>query len=360
MKARFHQAAMLDSVLQARALQAWRLSTLCFFLVVGLLLSAAAAAEISLEQLKQRESDFNWKALEKGEVVARDLPDDEVDDAALVVLVGVKLRAGLDEVLERLERGEPGTEDIRLDAQSDESVRESLNAYKIHPGQRIGVEWFYSPVADGTLNMNKEELRALQTVALDARDSGKDQQQILADMEVAIRDLLAARVNEYLHGGLAAVSPYDLDGKQIHPGDYLADSMQPLALLREEDPDFYKAFAEFPNEHGKDYGDRFFVSIEENPELGGSVTSLKHWMIEQSPDYALIAERKFYISYSLDAMNTLILLFPDGEECYVFLLNLTFTQKVTGIGGFIAHKVGRSKVKYNVVPLLEGLQAAFP
>jgi len=333
---------------------------LCLLLAAGLLLAGSALAEISLAELQKSESGFNWKALEKGKVVARDMPDDEVDDAALVVLVGVKLHADLDAVLERLEQGEPGTEDIQLDTQSDESVRESLNGYTIDPEQRIGVEWFYSPVADGTVNLNKEELRTLQTVALGTRDSGKDKQQSLADMVVAIRDLLAARVNEYRHGGLSAVSAYDLDGKQIHPGDYLADSLQPLSLLREEDPDFYQAFAEFPKEQKKDYGHRFYVSIEKNPELGGSVTSLKHWMIEKSDDYALIAERKYYLSYSLDAMNTLILLLPEGENCYVFLLNLTFTQKVTGIGGFIAHKVGRSKVKQNVVPMLEGLKAAFP
>jgi hypothetical protein len=329
-------------------------------LAAGLLLAGSAQAEISLEKLQKRESHFNWKALEKGKVVTKDLPDDEVDDAALVVLTGVKVHADLDEVLEHLEQGEPGTEDIQLDAQSDESIRDSLNGYKIKPGQRIGVEWFYSPVADGTVNLNEEELRALQKVAIGAQDSGADKQQTLAAMETAIRDLLAARVNEYRHGGLAAVSLYDLDGKQIHPGDYLADSLQPLSLLREEDPDFYKAFAKFPTEQENNYGDRFYVSIENNPELGGSVTSLKHWMIEKTDSYALIAERKFYISYSLDAMNTLILVLPDGEDCYVFLLNLTFTQKVTGIGGFIAHKVGRSKVKHNVVPLLEGLQAAFP
>lgn len=86
------------------------------------------------------------------------------------------------------------------------------------------------------------------------------------------------------------------------------------------------------------------------------ITSLKHWMIDDQPQRTLIGERKFYISHSLEAMHTLILVLEQNHAAYVFLLNQTFTEKVTGIGSFIAHKVGRKKVKENIIPMLEHLQ----
>ena len=58
-------------------------------------------------------------------------------------------------------------------------------------------------------------------------------------------------------------------------------------------------------------------------------------------------------------MHTLILVVEQADSTYVFFVNLTFTQKVAGFGSFIAHKVGRGKVKQNILPLLEALQAEF-
>ncbi|MGI9307758.1 MAG: hypothetical protein ACR2P6_00770 [Gammaproteobacteria bacterium] len=328
-------------------------------LLLGLLFTTTASADITLQKIQQANPGFDWKTLEKGQIVTQSRGEAEVNDAELVVLVGAKIPAGTEAVMSQLERAEPHVEKIVLNASSDTAVRTSLDTYTIPRGQSVDIEWFYKPVADGTFNANTNEFKALQQVAQSSKREGLSREQTLAAMDAAVRDILAARVNEYRKGGLAAVSPYDVDGEEIHPGDYLADSLQPLKLLQREESAFYKAFLNYPaDQHG--YENRFYATTEKSKDFDGSLTSLKHWMVDQRDGTVLIAERKFYISRSLDAMNTLIVLLEEGDDCYVFLLSLSFTQKVTGMGSFIAHKVGRSKVKSNILPMFEGLRAAFP
>ena len=258
-----------------------------------------------------------------------------------------------------LHQVQPETDSLLLDVTSAESVRESLDGFTLRRGKHTDFSWFYRPEADGTFNATHKELAALKRVALESRNSGAAEQQIVAAIEVVVRDLLAARVNEYRAGGLAATRPYDVDGKQIHPGDYLANSLRPMKLLREEEGQFYRAFTGYPKVQNS-YEHQFFVTTETEPDSKRPLTSLKHWMVKREDGFTLIGERKFYISHSLDAMHTLILLLEQDEQCYVFLVNQSFTQKVTGMGSFIAHKVGRYKLKQNILPLFRALKASFP
>jgi hypothetical protein len=328
-------------------------------LLTGLFFGVRLFAGIDLPLLQKSNPDIDWEDLARGEVVWRAFPDDEIEKAELVGMVAVRVRADVEAVLEQLNQGQPGVVSVLLDARSDASVRESFDGYSLRREQTAYLDWFSDPEPDGTFNAGRVELEKMQAVVTKAREAGADQAQTRGAMEVAVRDILAARVNEYRNGGLAAISPYDVDGKQIYPGDYLASSMRSMELLAEEEPDFYRAFVDYPKAQTQHYDHQFVVTTETESNSGRPLTSLKHWMVERRDGFTLIGERKFYISHSLDAMHTLILLLEEGDQCYVFLLNQSFTQKVTGFGSFIAHKVGRSKVKENILPLFDNLKAAF-
>lgn len=321
------------------------------------IVGSSAFGAIDLALLEQRNPDFDWPALAKGDVCWQELPDAEVDDAALVGMVAVRLTADMDTVLEQLYRTQPGATNLALDVRSDASVRESLNRFALPRGEHTDLDWFFEPVADGTFNATSEELGILRSAAVQSRERGDTREQNIDAIEEAVRDLLAARVNEYRATGLSAVRPYDIGRKQIHPGDYLANSLRPIRLLREEEPGFYAAFLDYPNVQNS-YEQRFFVTTETEPDSNRPLTSLKHWMVKQADGYTLIAERKFYVSHSLDAMHTLILLLERDETSYVFLVNQSFTQKVTGLGSFVAHRIGRRKLKQNVLPLFEALRTS--
>jgi hypothetical protein len=85
---------------------------------------------------------------------------------------------------------------------------------------------------------------------------------------------------------------------------------------------------------------------------------LKHWLADIRPDHALIAERQFYISNTLDSLQVVVLCIQDGDATLVALLSETFTGKVS-IGGAIAHRVGRQRMRKKIWPLFEALQRHF-
>lgn len=328
---------------------------------LSMLFSVVAVAAIDLPLLKSKSPEIDWPALERGEVVWNAMESAEVDDAALVTLTAVKLPASMTSVLSSFQRNQPGVISYPLNVNSQSELLNSLSAYHFSDAADSNISWFYDPETDGTFNVNEEELKALKHAALSIKDRHVSQSDVIAHMEAAVYKLLAARVQEYRDGGIDAISPYHVDGVVIEPGRYLRNSLKPLHLLKSQEGEFYQSFLNYPHCEGLGcgrYKQDFILTSEK--ESGRPVVSLKHWMVEERKDFTLIAERKFYISHSLDAMHSLIFALQENGETYLFLLNQSFTQKVTGMGSYIGHKVGRSKVKQNIVPLFEQLQKDFP
>lgn len=320
-------------------------------------LCSSAFGDFSLSTIKANAPEMDWQRINAGEVVSHGLPDDEVNKAALAVIVAVKLPASIEDVLNQLREAMPG-KNFPVDIRSQESIANSLQAFSVTADGNIDVSWFRKPKADGTFNVSKAELETLRQAALRVDNTAEQTTENLEPMSEAVRAILIGRIEEYRRGGLDNISPYDVEGNEIYPGDYLADSLHPLKMLQAEEPELYNAFLHYPNKAKEQYEQEFYVVTE--MDEGRPVTSLKHWMVDQQENFTLIAERKFYISHSLDAMHTLILAVAEDEYTYLFMVNLSFTQKVAGMGSFIAHKIGRSKVKENIVPLFTSLQQKFP
>lgn len=320
--------------------------------LVLLAFSPLVQSAVSLQMLKQNNPDLDWAAIENGEVVTHDLPDNEVNKAALAVIVAAKYKGPMDPLLAKLRRANPGAKNIAIDVSSQDSIAQSFQALQISSDNNANIDWFKDPVADGTFNVSRSELQILQQAA--SRIEGSVTNSTLEPVNQAVRQILMQRLGEYRSDGLSGISPYDIDGHDIYPGDYLADSLIPLEMLQTEAPDFYNAFLQFPAADKGNYLQEFYLVTEMDGDR--PVTSLKHWMVDQQAELTLIAERKFYISHSLDAMHTLILALQQGDDTYLFMVNLSFTQKVAGFGSFIAHKVGRSQVKDTIVPIFTSLQ----
>ncbi|HSO18258.1 MAG TPA: hypothetical protein VLT88_02300, partial [Desulfosarcina sp.] len=86
---------------------------------------------------------------------------------------------------------------------------------------------------------------------------------------------------------------------------------------------------------------------------------LKHWILDIQPDYALITERRFYLSHSLNSLQIVIGCLPHGDGTLVVLLNQAFTEKVNmKIGQTIAKAIGHREVEKNIRPIFEDLRSA--
>lgn len=312
------------------------------------------SAEVSITGFQKSLSAIDWQAVERGDIVYQEMPPMETEPAAIAVMFATKVNGALDDVLQQLQQPEKGVITIPINTDSAASIRQSLQRFVISADDQINLKWFKNPQADGTFNVNQQELALLQQAAQQLR---KDPTH-LEPLNAALREFFAQRLEAYRRGGLKGILPYDIEDKQVSAGDYLAGSLQPMTFIREQETDFYQSFLDYPKGNSEAYEQQFFLVIEDDD--GQSITSLRHWMVASRDNAVLIAERKFYISHSLDAMHTLIYLEQASDNSsYVLLGNTTFTQMVTGMGSFIAHKVGRAKIKKSIEPMLQHLQAAF-
>ena len=80
-------------------------------------------------------------------------------------------------------------------------------------------------------------------------------------------------------------------------------------------------------------------------------------MVQQRPEYALVATREYYISGELDTFQVCFALLPHQGGTLVAMADQTFTQNVTGAKRVFAVRVGRSIVEANTRPIFERLQA---
>ena len=322
-------------------------------LVISLLiLSIQASAELSLNGVKRVFADLDWDEVNQGQVVDLSLGDREGSDAELAMLFAAKVDAPLIDVLDAMHAPNRDSKKYSIDTTTSETIDKSLQIWINNNKDSRLMDWFYRPRDDGTFNVSGKELESFKKSASKAKATGSDQA-----IYNTIKTMLQTRVNDYVSNGMAGIQAYDINGKQVDTGNALASSIKDLSLLKKTEPEFYSAFVNFPEQGNDDIQNEFFLISE--MEGGRPILSLVHWIYTIKDDHALIIERKFYISHTLDAMHTYIFMQQENDATVVVMGNSTFTQKVTGMGSFIAHKVGRANVASKIRPILESLQKKF-
>jgi len=98
-----------------------QLSLLLAFVLTPLTLQSACA-DLDLPTLQTNFPQFDWKKLAQGEVVTLSLPKYETDDAALAVLIAVKLNAPMQDVITHLRQTDPGVISINIDTTNQQSI----------------------------------------------------------------------------------------------------------------------------------------------------------------------------------------------------------------------------------------------
>jgi len=73
----------------------------------------------------------------------------------------------------------------------------------------------------------------------------------------------------------------------------------------------------------------------------------------------VVAERQFYISHDLDAIQTQILCIPYKDGTLIALSSQSYTPKVSGFARGIAVKIGRKMMRKQIIPMLEIIQQKY-
>jgi len=138
----------------------------------------------------------------------------------------------------------------------------------------------------------------------------------------------------------------------------LDEATASIEFLRRHYPVFIDNLAAYPKITAKLEQRRLF-NIEE--EGGRPLFVLKHRLMDMQSDHVLIAERQYYISHSLDALQVMILFLPTERGTLMAMLNQTYTGHVApAVGGRIAHRVGHAKVREKIEPIFAAMQKQYP
>lgn len=285
------------------------------------------------------------QALARGEVVWVPLASREVSARDLSALMLVRLSAPLPKVVDALQNDADLQMGRSVEIDGDASWREVTALLKTSLDKRE-LKYLQGDSAASHFHVSRDELQRLQAA------SGADK------VAEAWTQLLAARMESYRGGGLKGLKPYQQpDEDDVYPGRQLNSSAESMAFIRKHYPQVFQQMAEYPARPST-LQQQFVFSLE--MEAGRPLYSLKHRLLDLAADRALIFERSYYISHSLDSLDVAILCLPFEGGTQVAMLTHTFTGMVAGMGQAIAHRIGRMKVKEKTLPMFETLQRKFP
>ncbi len=203
------------------------------------------------------------------------------------------------------------------------------------------VEKLFSSKLGKEYNLSADEISMVQEMLKPYRD-GTDAQKIDA-ASAAIRAVLLGRYNAYRARGIAGIEPYQRTSrKKVEVGAELQLTNDATEAFEEEFPEFVRLLRTYPE--GADCCDHEYrwlkVRIRKRMAF-----ALAHTMIQAADDFALITERHFYVSHSLNSVQLTVLWIPHGDQGSIGLALSASADVLDSMMGRMLRKVGRNLAK---------------
>jgi len=313
------------------------------------------------ELIERTDLKHHLGELEQGEIVLTKRSETESENE-LNVIMSMLVSAPLKKTVDTLQ-GQAGAEDFqgtiaagRIEGSTKDELEKAFAGIAFTPEEKQEVEKMMKIEAGDDFNFSADEIRIIQHKAGEIEGKAVDGTEAAAAMSDAVRRILQGRYLSYREKGMEGLAPYQIgSSKQVHPSEELVGATEALRLVKERFPDYHRCLLSFPETPDFGFLHQFFW--EKQVESNRPLFVLKHWVLDIQPDYALITERRYYLSHSLNSLQVVIGCLPHGNRTLVVLLNQAFTEKVNmTIGRTIAKKIGYRQVEKNIRPMFEALQ----
>ena len=245
-------------------------------------------------------------ALENGEIVLLTQPERE-EANQLTVLMLVLVPARLQKTMETLQRQAMAADAAgalaagEIGDSTPAGLDKVLASVAFAADERSEVEKLLAVDAGDSFNFSTEEIALISARAKALTDAQKEGDAALEAMSGAMREVLKGRCLAYLKGGMDGLAPYRFGpSKQVDPSGELIAATEGLRLVRERFPDYYDCLRHYPEKMPPKLAHRYFWAKQ--TEADRPLFVLKHWILDVQPDYALITERRFYLSHSLSSL----------------------------------------------------------
>jgi len=294
--------------------------------------------------------DFN--ALNDGKILSIAREDQEQTDSSIALSMVLYVKAPYKEVLADLKKSSSRLSDYKhafsQEIKDTKNIEQYFRKAVLLKDEEDEVEKLMDYDGGNTFNLSKQEITLLNKFK-------NDKETLASDF---FKTVLINRTQMYLKNGINGISAYE----HSDSGDTLEDGFKKSTLgmkvFKQDFADMYNYYIHYPkSKPTKEMSEKFFVLKD---KVDGRVAFiLKHQIIEQKNNITLIAERQFYISNSLNGIQTQILCAPYKNGTLVALSTQSYTDKVTGFSRGIAVKVGRSIMKRQILPMFEMLENKF-
>ncbi len=281
-----------------------------------------------------------------GEIVSHQLGDEAKKE--LSVTVAMLMTSPVPPLFEHMQKGDVFEIDQTVLAHGvitdQPATSASFSGLELDPKE---LEKLAEAEAGSTFNLSSAEIGAIRAAAGGGAPA----------LSKAYLAALAARVEAYRKGGVAAIAAYDRGKGEASPAKELQHAAEQMKGLASNLPDLHRAFANFPVDPAKGFQSELSWSVQEVQDRPTVV--LIHRMYGMRGDAALLVQRQFYVGQSYNSLQITVALLPVKQGTALFYGNRTFTDQIAGFGSGAAHKIGRGMLQGEVKKLFQSVRAKF-
>jgi hypothetical protein len=298
------------------------------------------------------------ESLFAGEIVYTGMPELEVIPEELAVAgVVLLVQAPISAVVDRYLREDAFREDetileyerIETVDNPDAEGEETFEAVGFTPGEKKEIKRLLHLEPGYRFNFSAGEIARFE--AIDPK-----QEESAVRVAQVYRAVLEERCRSYRRSGIAAIQPYARKrGRESSPAREMSIAVETATLLERHFPGFHAALLRYPERDVPGLLERFFWLKKVVAERPAFV--LAHQMLEVRPDWAIGAEREYYVGHSYNSLLTLIGAVPFESGILVFGVNRTFTDQVTGVARGMKKEHGRKLVARKLAQRFEGIRS---
>lgn len=323
--------------------------------LTGALSSSIAADKLVLpDAAKAMEllefTDAEKTTLKSGKTVVRESPEEANE---LVVLLARTIPLPPDHCVEGIRSGKlirAGLDVLAAgEVDTKKPLAESFKTAVYAAAESKEIDGLLASKPGSDFNLSDEEFKRFETLRGQFSGGGcKGDSKCTAAVTAEYQAILAARMQAYLSGGLAGVTPYSRGkGKASTPGTDLKVALDQAKIFSTLFPTAFASVQSFPaaSPEGEDHYYWLRMKIQDRPTF-----ILSHRRIFVTTGGAIGIERHFYVGQSYNDLQILSGVVPDGAGSFMFYGNRTFTDQVAGMAQSVRHGMGR---KF----MLEAIQA---
>jgi hypothetical protein len=327
------------------------------FFYISLLLCTIAFADAKQDKfvdniLHSSGVKIDFKALQDSKIVSIAREDQEQTDSSIALSMALYLKAPYKDVLTQLERSSNRVSNYKHafshEIKKDQNLENSFKDAYLLPDESDEIKRLKDYNGGGEFNLSKDEIKLLKKLKKQNKDIAK----------LFFKQVLIQRTKAYMKNGIHGISAYAHNNQGDTIKDGFKRSSIGMKVFKKEFPHMYDYYINYPKaQPTKQMSEHFFVIKDKVDQRVAFI--LKHQIIEKKDNITLIAEREFYISNSLDGIQTQILCTPYKDGTFIALSAQSYTNRVAGFSRKIAVKFGRNAMKEQIIPLFQNLQKKF-